>query len=193
MARRPPAPPQQAMLTPEQMRQGIQRLERRIAEVEAFDPESIQTRDDTSKGEAFAASVKGALEQTFGHDTVEFQRYQGAASFHWPLNLMPSNAHPRNSGELSGHRAFQEHVVFGHSRAAPALLGSQQPQFFGLAPHFLDRAGPTEKTRYFFNRAPVIHMGRTERCIPAGVQPVSKTNYGTPVKGLQSLGPILGT
>jgi hypothetical protein len=26
----------------------------------------------------------------------------------------------------------------------PALLGSQQPQFFGLAPHVLDRAGPTE-------------------------------------------------
>jgi predicted nucleotide-binding protein len=94
MAPRPPAPPQQAMLTPEQMRQGIQRLERRIAEVEAFDPESIQTRDDTSKAEALAASVKGALEQTFGHDTVEFQRYQGAASFHWPLNLMhPTPVH----------------------------------------------------------------------------------------------------
>jgi hypothetical protein len=34
------------------------------------------------------------------------------------------------------------------------LLGSQQPQFFGLTPHFLDRAGPTEEARYLFNRAP---------------------------------------
>jgi predicted nucleotide-binding protein len=85
MARRPPPPPQQAVLTPEQMRQGIQRLERRIAEVEAFDPQSIQTHDNTSKAEALEASVKGTLEQTFGPDTVEFQRYRDAASFHWPL------------------------------------------------------------------------------------------------------------
>jgi predicted nucleotide-binding protein len=88
MARRPPPPPQKAMLTPERIRQGIQRLERRIAEVEAFDPQSIRTLDDTSKAEALEASVKGALEQTFGPDTVEFQRYQGAASFHWPINLI---------------------------------------------------------------------------------------------------------
>jgi predicted nucleotide-binding protein len=88
MARRPPPPPQLAMLTPEQMRQGIQRLERRIAEVEAFDPQSIQTHDHTSKAEALEASVKGALEQTFGPDTAQFQRYRDAASFHWPLNLM---------------------------------------------------------------------------------------------------------
>jgi hypothetical protein len=53
MARRPPPSPQLAILTPEQMRQGIQRLERRIAEVEAFDPQSIQTHDDTSKAEAW--------------------------------------------------------------------------------------------------------------------------------------------
>jgi predicted nucleotide-binding protein len=87
MARRPPPPPQQAVLTPEQMRQGIQRLKRRIADVEAFDPQSIQTHDDTSKAEALEASVKGTLEQTFGPDTAHFKRYQGAASFHWPVNM----------------------------------------------------------------------------------------------------------
>jgi hypothetical protein len=31
------------------------------------------------------------------------------------------------------------------------LLGWQQPQFFGLTPHFLDRAGPTEESRYLCN------------------------------------------
>src|SRR5258708_8804861 len=82
----PPPPPQKAMLTPERIRQGIQRLERRIAEGEAFDPQSIRTLDDTSKAEALEASVKRALEQTFGPDTVEFQRYQSAAPFHWTIN-----------------------------------------------------------------------------------------------------------
>jgi hypothetical protein len=34
---------------------------------------------------------------------------------------------------------------------ASPLLGSQQPQFFGLTPYFLDRPGPTEECRYFFD------------------------------------------
>jgi hypothetical protein len=53
------------------MRQGIQRLERCIAEVEAFDPQTIQTQDDTSKAVALSASVDGALVQTFGKDSED--------------------------------------------------------------------------------------------------------------------------
>jgi hypothetical protein len=30
-----------------------------------------------------------------------------------------------------------------------------QSRFFGLTPHLLDCAGPTEKSRYLFNRSPV--------------------------------------
>jgi hypothetical protein len=51
--------------------------------------------------------------------------------------------------------AFQEQVVFVRYRAAPALLGPQQPQFFGLTLDFLNGAGPTEETRYLFNRSPI--------------------------------------
>jgi predicted nucleotide-binding protein len=76
------------------MRQGISRLERCIAEVEAFDPEKIQTRDDTSKAGALSASVDGALVQTFGQDTAAYRRYSGAKNFSWPLNtLCPTPIH----------------------------------------------------------------------------------------------------
>jgi hypothetical protein len=44
--------------------------------------------------------------------------------------------------------------------AEAALLGLQQPQFFGLTPDLLDCAGPTEETRYLFNRAPVSQAVR---------------------------------
>lgn len=71
MARKPPPPPPQASLTPERMRLGIQRLERRIAEVEDFDPDTIRTHEDTSKVQALIASVEGALVQTFGKDTAD--------------------------------------------------------------------------------------------------------------------------
>jgi hypothetical protein len=86
MARQPPAP-QQAVLTPDRMRQGIQRLERCILEVKAFDPETIQTSDDTSRADSVSASVDAALVQTFGQATIEYHRYSGATMFNWPINL----------------------------------------------------------------------------------------------------------
>ena len=99
MARRqrPPTPPR-AELTPAGMEQGIRRLEQCIAEVEAFDPQKIQTRDDTSKAHALSASVDGALVQTFGQDTVEYRRYADATSFSWPLNF----AQPTPIHEIQG-------------------------------------------------------------------------------------------
>ena len=84
--RRTPPPPPRAELTPDRMRQGIQRLERCIAEVEAFDPQTIQTQDDTSKAVALSASVDGALVQTFGKDSEDYRRYSGAKNFSWPLS-----------------------------------------------------------------------------------------------------------
>jgi hypothetical protein len=80
MPPRGPAPPLQSVLTPERMRQGIPRVQRRIAEVQAFDPASIRNEDDTSKADVLAASVESALAQTFGQDTPEYQRYSGAAN-----------------------------------------------------------------------------------------------------------------
>jgi hypothetical protein len=76
------------------MRQGIQRLLRAIAQVEAFDPSTIQTRDDTAKADALSTAVDAALVQTFGQDTVEYNRYSGATMFGWPLNLeQPTPVH----------------------------------------------------------------------------------------------------
>jgi len=68
------------------MEEGIRRLGRCIAEVEAFDPQMIQTYDDTSKANALSASVDGALVQTFGQGTVDYRRYSDATNFSWPLN-----------------------------------------------------------------------------------------------------------
>ena len=70
-SRGPPPPSPRAELTPGQMEEGIRRLGRCIAEVEAFDPQTIQTQDDTSKAVALSASVDGALVQTFGKDSED--------------------------------------------------------------------------------------------------------------------------
>src|SRR5262245_30961950 len=85
--RPPPSPPPRAELTPDRMRQGISRLERCIAMIEAFDPQTIQTPHDTSKADELTASVDGVLVQTFGDDTADYRRYSGAKNFSWPLNM----------------------------------------------------------------------------------------------------------
>jgi hypothetical protein len=90
MARRPPPAPQHAELTPLRLNQGIQRLTRCVAQVEAFDPQAINSSEETSKADALSASVDAALAQTFGQDTVEYNRYRGATMFSWPLNMMHS-------------------------------------------------------------------------------------------------------
>lgn len=78
MARSAPPTIQAASLSPEQMRRGIERLQRRIEELEAFDTQAPRKR--------FAADVSGlqkAIEETlqrvFGPNTFEFNRYQRAA------------------------------------------------------------------------------------------------------------------
>jgi predicted nucleotide-binding protein len=81
------APPPRAHLTPNQMRQGISRFEKSIEQVEAFDPQTIQTYQDTLKAEALSALVDSALVQTFGEDTAEYRRYMNAKSFSWPLSM----------------------------------------------------------------------------------------------------------
>jgi hypothetical protein len=75
-----------ADLTPEQLLQAIPRLEKRIADVESFDPEGIDPRNPGANLHGLRASIDDALTRTFGPDTVEYERYKDAAYFSWPLS-----------------------------------------------------------------------------------------------------------
>jgi hypothetical protein len=97
MARRPPPPPAQAALSPDRMAQGITRLERCIAQVEAFDPKSIQSNEETSKSDALSAAVDAALAQTFGHDTVEYSLLR-RDNVQLANQFSSANTYPQNSG-----------------------------------------------------------------------------------------------
>jgi predicted nucleotide-binding protein len=101
----PKAPLPRADLTPNRMRQGISRLERCIAIIEAFDPQTIQTPHDTSKAEELSASVDGALVQTFGDDTADYRRYSNAKYFSWPLSMARPTPIPKIQESLAKCRA----------------------------------------------------------------------------------------
>jgi predicted nucleotide-binding protein len=83
MARRTAASllPQPARLTPQAMKAGIERLQRRIEEVKKFDPQTVTEQYNIPERDRLSAAIDDALVRTFGSDTVEYNRYKDAASF----------------------------------------------------------------------------------------------------------------
>ncbi|CAD1786048.1 nucleotide-binding protein [Xanthomonas euroxanthea] len=74
MARAKASERKTANLTIEQMRSGVKNIERRIADLERFDVNSIPERWDPVV-EALEKKVNSTLQQILGHDTVEYQEY----------------------------------------------------------------------------------------------------------------------
>ncbi len=79
MARRPPPSVRAAHLSTEQMVKGVERLNRRVLDLEAFDPTSVSKRW-APETKALEAAIDEALQRTFGADTVEYVRYHQAGS-----------------------------------------------------------------------------------------------------------------
>jgi len=65
-------------LTPEQIRAGITRLNRRIAELEAFDPAKVGKRW-APEVQALQAAIEETLAAVFGESSEQFNRYVAAA------------------------------------------------------------------------------------------------------------------
>lgn len=79
MARRPapPSPPRSAILTADQIKRGIDRLGKRVADLEAFDPHTVQKRWAPEVA-ALEAAIKETLASIFGSGTVEYRLYDRA-------------------------------------------------------------------------------------------------------------------
>jgi hypothetical protein len=79
MARRITAPsePKPAALSRVKMRTAISRLKRRIVDLRAFDPATLNDRYDARIG-ALERAIDKVLVRIFGADTVDYRRYSGA-------------------------------------------------------------------------------------------------------------------
>ena len=69
--------PQPANLSATQMKAAIPVLERRIKELEAFDPQSVQDRRDC-RITTLEAAIDETLVDTFGSNTIDYRRYERA-------------------------------------------------------------------------------------------------------------------
>lgn len=67
-------PPQSAHLTPDIIKKGIVKLQRRITELENFDISTVEKRWD-AKITALTDKINNTLAEIFGHGTVEYNNY----------------------------------------------------------------------------------------------------------------------
>ncbi len=106
MTRRPTptSRPERPILTVGQKRQCIDRLQRRIKELEDFDPQTVQKRFSVPEVMALEASVDEALSAAFGHGTIEYDRYSRATCLdHGPIIANMSDEWIEVRGGSGGH------------------------------------------------------------------------------------------
>ena len=85
------------------MQTAITRFRRRIGDLEAFDPNTLQSRSDP-RIRALEVAIDQALIETFGHDTPEYRNYSSAAFLDRAgLNLLhPTPLHEVVQGLIQG-------------------------------------------------------------------------------------------
>jgi hypothetical protein len=76
--RRSSSEPQKTLLTVDQMERGAARTQKRIEDLETFDLASISQRWDP-KTKAMETAIEETLAAVFGHNIVEYRRYERAA------------------------------------------------------------------------------------------------------------------
>lgn len=124
-----------ANLNVPQMVRGIDRINRRINELENFDPESVQEQYSPVVG-ALESAIDETLEQVFGPGTTDFDRYQSAKTLSrhtiffggdpTPLSEIRSDLRASRDSAIAtlaqAVKALEERIE--DSRAPMALLAS---------------------------------------------------------------------
>jgi predicted nucleotide-binding protein len=113
MAKRslPAVEPQRAVLTVEQMKRGIVRFQKRIDELQAFDPTSVQKRW-APEVSILEKAIDETLVAVFGSNTIEYNRYRSATNL---------DRGPVIMGREFAPREVQQFLAEGKQRAILTL------------------------------------------------------------------------
>ena len=140
MVKKPTAQmPQEARLSPQEMTSGIERLKRRLADIDKFDPRSVTDQHSHPELDALRVSIDEALVRTFGGNTLDYKRYKSAANFdcgpyNYARRLQPDEFQPTiakskaSSLALIGQaiRSLEEQLAES-SAVAPSNYASLRP------------------------------------------------------------------
>jgi uncharacterized protein (TIGR02391 family) len=71
-----PAKPQPAHLTPQQIRAAVPKLERRLADLKAFEVNTVTEDNNVAKVDDLETRIDATLVEIFGNDTADYERYR---------------------------------------------------------------------------------------------------------------------
>ena len=149
------------------MRAAMAKLRRRVADLEAFDPNRIENRKDASI-ETLAKAIDSTLREVFGADTPEYERYSAAKHLDTapfllngtPMALVRTGLEQGKTMAIAlldqAIGAFEESIAEGKAIAAPR---PRQPRH--RRPHRHPRRHPHRQPRQ-----PRRHSG-SRRCAGA--------------------------
>jgi len=95
------------------MKSGIERLKKRLEDIQRFDPRSVTDQNNSPGLDALEASIDEALVRTFGADTLDYERYKPAKEFY---------RGPYNYAYEVPQQAFQASIA-GSKDSSIALVG----------------------------------------------------------------------
>lgn len=124
-----PQKPERPQLTAQQKARCIERIRTRIAELNEFDPATIQQEHGDPQVKALEVSIKTALATAFGEDTNEYNRYRNAAFLdRAPIRMSSRSSLIEATGGYSGFRGnnFREAIqVISQAKAGSLALLNQ--------------------------------------------------------------------
>jgi hypothetical protein len=169
MARRAaPAEPKRTALTVQQMKSGIARLEKRIEELEAFNPQLVQKRW-SPEVKPLETAIEETLESVFGHNTVAYNRYRAAAKLDNGPVFMRSDF---GAGRvLDEPREAQQYVTEGKEQSIKLLRQAIRGLREEVAEHeqaaTLADAGvaPNIQPVAWEDAQPLVNNGRVEKTV----------------------------
>jgi predicted nucleotide-binding protein len=117
-----PFKPERPFHTVDQKRVDIDRLSRRMKELEEFDPHSVSKRFGDPNVTAIETAIDETLAAVFGHGTVEYNRYSGATRLdHGPVTLTPDWIGARGGGPRDDKPEARRYIAEGKQQALSLL------------------------------------------------------------------------
>jgi hypothetical protein len=97
-------PVQSADMSLDSMRQAVQRIKKRISELEEFDPSVLNDENKNEFLGPLKASIDDTLVRSFGNGTVEYKRFLAASRFDWRRNIYEPVSVHENQGLVESSR-----------------------------------------------------------------------------------------
>ncbi len=115
--------PEPLILSPDQIRYRIGKIMKCVADLEAFEPQQVQKRNDPEV-ECLEAAIREALLAAFGDGTPRFNIYIGAANIdQGPRSIALGASYIGGGSHFRGHTAqdFRPYLVEGKDRSIKLL------------------------------------------------------------------------